>query len=202
MSKRAKLLALGSAVVFAAILIPCVLMVGRGFSARDEPTAIEAMVAGTMRKMAIPSDARNAANPVASSPEVLSRAKAHFADHCAICHGNDGRGQTTIGRNLYPKAPNMAADETQSQTDGELFYIIKNGVRLTGMPAWGDDSAASDRHSWELVHFIRHLPELTREEQSEMERMNPKSTVQLESEEAEKRFLEGSEVPAPSHHDH
>ena len=86
----------------------------------------------------------------------------HFADHCASCHGNDGRGKTEIGQNLYPKAPDMWGEETQKLSDGELFYIIKNGVRLTGMPAWGKDTPKDDRQSWHLVAFIRHVPWITR----------------------------------------
>src|SRR5467141_1262563 len=57
--------------------------------------------------------------------------------HCATCHGNDGRRQTDIGRNMYPKAPDMRRARTQDLTDCELFSIIKNGIRLTGMSAWG-----------------------------------------------------------------
>jgi mono/diheme cytochrome c family protein len=201
MNKGVKFVALGSGVVFVAILVVCVLMVSRGLSTRDEPTAMEVWSAGLMRTMAMPAVARKTPNPVEPSAEVLRRARAHFADHCALCHGNDGRGQTTIGRNLYPKVPDMTADTTQSLTDGEIFYVIKNGVRLTGMPAWGDDSAASDRQSWELVHLIRHLPRVTQEELSEMERMTPRSTLQREAEDAERSFLEGGESPLPSHRD-
>ncbi len=80
-------------------------MLGRGFSARGEPTAVEAFVSRRLRHFAIPRAARNAANPVQSSPEVLSAAMEHFADHCSICHGNDGRGTSLIGRGLYPKPP-------------------------------------------------------------------------------------------------
>src|SRR5215467_5185045 len=115
-----------------------------GLSARARPSALEASVANVMRKLAMPSRARSTANPVPDSPEVQRDARRHFADHCAICHGNDGGGDTTIGRNLYPKAPNMRLAATQALTDGELYWIIENGVRLTGMPAWGDGSATDE----------------------------------------------------------
>src|SRR6266545_6919457 len=111
-------------------------MLRHGLSARDQPTALEAALARSMRRLAMPSTASTANNPVSFSDEILSEARAHFADHCALCHGNDGRGETQIGRNLYPKAPDMTSSATQSLSDGELFYIIKNGIRLTGMPAW------------------------------------------------------------------
>ncbi len=115
-----------------------------GVSARREPTAAEAFVARRLRHLAIPSNARDQPNPLPATPQTIAEGRAHFADHCATCHANDGGGDTAIGRGLYPKAPDMRRAETQSLSDGELFYIIKNGVRFTGMPAWGSDDPASD----------------------------------------------------------
>jgi mono/diheme cytochrome c family protein len=170
------------------------LVLREGISARAEPSAMEARVARTLRRLAIPNDAREATNPIAPSPRALAAGLAHFADHCATCHANDGSGQTAIGRNLYPRAPDMRAPATQGLTDGELFYIIENGVRLTGMPAWG--RAGSAEGSWHLVHFIRHLPKLTAEEKVAMEALNPKSPDEWRALEDEDAFLRGAE-PAP-----
>src|SRR5262245_25991657 len=118
-------------------------VIRHGFSARDEPSRVEAVMARSIRSLGIPGQAKRLANPVAVTPEVLAEARAHFADHCALCHANDGSGHSDIGQGLYPKAPDMRLPATQSLTDGELYYIIQNGVRLTGMPAWGkkDDDA-------------------------------------------------------------
>jgi len=162
-----------------------------GFSAQDEPTAIEHVLAVAMRRYAVPADLRDRKNPVPLTPEVLAEARAHFADHCANCHANDGKGQTAIGQNLYPKAPDMTLPETQSQTDGALFATIENGIRLTGMPAWGNGTAESAYGSWTLVHFIRHLPKLTPQDLEEMKELNPKSRDEFEQEEAARRFLAG-----------
>ncbi|HYM60793.1 MAG TPA: c-type cytochrome, partial [Thermoanaerobaculia bacterium] len=145
----------------------------RGLSTRDEPKRMEAIVARSMRHWAVPADLRDAKNPVALTPAILTEAREHWADHCAICHGNDGRGQTAIGHSLYPRAPDMISPRTQNLSDGELFAIIENGVRLTGMPGWGDGTDASKRSSWTLVHFIRHLPKIAPEELRSMEAMNP-----------------------------
>lgn len=163
----------GLVVVMAAVAV--ISVVRRGFSARDEPSAIETVAARMVRRMGVPGSARDARNPVKLSKETLADGRAHFADHCAICHGNDGSGNTTIGRNLYPKAPDMRSPDTQQLTDGELFYIIENGIRLTGMPAWGSAGHEDAEDSWKLVHFVRHLNGLTPSELKEMERMNPKS---------------------------
>jgi mono/diheme cytochrome c family protein len=175
----------------------------KGLSAKEEPPAAEVYLARLFRHLAVPSGQRGARNPVTLTPEVLSGARAHFADHCASCHGNDGRGQTTIGRNLYPRAPDMSLPATQNMSDGEIFYTIKHGVRLTGMPAWGADTRADDEASWALVHFIRHLPKITPEEIAEMEAINPKSPAEMRQEEEEREFLEGgNEAPKPSREGH
>src|SRR5207247_5909710 len=71
---------------------------------------------------------------------------------CALpissCHANDGSGQTEMGQHLYPRVPDMRLARTQELTDGELFAIIEDGVRFTGMPAWGDKSEQSQLASW------------------------------------------------------
>jgi mono/diheme cytochrome c family protein len=157
-----------------------------------------------MRRLAAPSDLRGRKNPLPLTPEVLAESRAHFADHCAICHGNDGKGQTAMGPNFYPHAPDMTLRQTQSLSDGELFAIIENGIRLTGMPAWGTGTAESAYGSWTLVHFIRHLPQISSEELEEMARLNPKSPEELKEEEEEQKFLEGEgnepSSPDDDHH--
>ena len=187
-----------SAAVLALFAIGIAGLVRRGFSARDQPGAIEAIIAGRLRHLAVPRNARSMKNPVPDTPEVIAEARAHFADHCALCHGNDGRGRTEIGRNLYPKSPDMSSGHTQSLSDGEIFFIIKNGVRLTGMPAWGSDTPADDQQSWKLVRFIRHLPGISPKELEEMNEMNPVSRMEMKEEKDIDAFLEGGGSPSPS----
>lgn len=186
-------------------LVVCAFLVafqGSGFSAREEPSAIEAFLARAARRLATPRSALNAVNPVERTPEIIADGRAHFADHCAMCHANNGSGDTEIGRNLYPKAPDMRGDDTQSLTDGELFYIITNGIRLTGMPAWGSGDPEDDHGSWALVHFIRHLPNITDDELAEMRKLNPVSPGKLAAAEMERAFLEGGAPPSNDGHDH
>ena len=170
-----------------------------GFSTHDEPSRIEAVVARTVRHWSTPSDLRNAKNPLPLTPKILGEARAHWADHCASCHGNDGRGKVDLGQRMYPRAPDMTLPGTQSLSDGELFSIIENGIRLTGMPGWGDGTAESAYGSWGLVHLIRHLPELTPEEISEMEALNPKTPEEWEQIQAEEAFLSGEAKPSGDH---
>lgn len=166
----------------------------QGVSARTEPSALEVAVARSARHLLIPAAARQTANPLEASDEVMASARAHWADHCASCHGNDGKGDTAMGRNLYPRAPDMTLTATQELSDGELFWIIENGIKLTGMPAWGTPGPADDIESWELVHFIRRLPGLTEAELSEMKRLNPVSRAELEQEMEMERFLAGENL--------
>lgn len=139
-----------------------------GFSAREHPSGIETFLARNARRLATPAKAKDMSNPVSSSAENVAAALDHFADHCAICHGNDGSGKTLINAGLYPPAPDLRRPETQNLRDGEIFYIIKNGVRFTGMPGWGGEGMAN----WKLVLFIRHLPQLTDQELKVMQKIN------------------------------
>lgn len=167
------------------------LKLSHGLSAREMPTHFESWVAQRARQIAVPSGVRERANPVPKTTEALAEARAHWADHCATCHGNDGSGETPMGRHMYPPAPDMRKWPTQQLTDGEVFYIIQNGIRFTGMPAWGDGSGHDDEASWKLVHFIRHLPDVTMQERMRMEKLNPKSRDEWKEEEEEEKFLRG-----------
>ena len=179
-------------------------VVSRGFSARDEPTAAEALLARQLRHMAVPRAAREMTNPVPNDPAVVAEAMEHFADHCATCHANDGSGNTAIGKGLYPKPPDMRQADTQNLSDGELYYIVHNGVRFTGMPAFGEEIGnEQDKESWDLVHFIRHLPDLTDDEAAKMKKMNPKSPMETAQEERMRKFLQGDDSqPAEVSHEH
>ncbi len=204
MRKRTLLLLLTAAGV-AGIAAFGLVSIRRGFSARDNPSWVETIVARTTRSMAVPAGAKRLKNPIPNTPDNLAEARAHFADHCATCHANNGSGDTEIGKNLYPKAPDMRLPQTQHLTDGELYYTIHNGIRLTGMPAWG--TAEKDEDSWKLVFFIRHLPKLTPAEEREMEELNPKGPGEKQEELKEEQFLNegqsGSQAPKPrKQHNH
>ena len=171
------------------------LIARRGLSTRTEPSRVEELIARSMRRLATPSEMRSQPNPVEASGVILDEALGHFADHCAVCHANNGGGETDIGRSVYPKSPDMRAAATQALSDGELFSIIENGIRLTAMPAWGTGTPDGERASWALVHFIRRLPTLTAEEIGRMEELNPKTPDQFREDEEIRRFLAGAGAP-------
>ncbi len=176
----------------ALVAIAAIVTRGRGFSSRGKPWATEERIARAARRWATPVSVRGQANPVPVTSEVIETGLKHWADHCASCHGNDGSGDTTLGRNMYPPAPDMRGGATQAMSDGELFYVIERGIPLTGMPAWGTGTADGERASWELVRFIRHLPKLSPEDLARMETLNPKSQMDAEQAAEIDDFLSGA----------
>jgi mono/diheme cytochrome c family protein len=199
---RGNAIFLAIVVAIALIAVAAASILHDGLSSRANPSALETMMARKARRMAIPAGARKLQTPAADTPENLRDARLHFADHCAMCHANDGSGDTMMGRNLYPKPPDLRLEQTQKLADGEIFWVIENGVRFTGMPAFGG-AHGSEEDSWKLVRFIRHLPQLTPEERVEMERYNPKGPGDMEEEQKENDFLRGAPMqqkPEGTHH--
>jgi mono/diheme cytochrome c family protein len=173
-----------------------------GLSAQPEPSTLETVVARKLRLWMIPAEANRRPNPVPTTSDEIAAGLEHFADHCAICHANDGSGRVEIGENLFPRAPDLRAADTQSLSDGALFYIIEEGVRFTGMPGWKTGTPEGERASWHLVNFIRHLPDLTDEERRRMERLNPRSAEEWREEQEVEEFLEGGSGTSDAPHRH
>jgi mono/diheme cytochrome c family protein len=167
MTKRVAIVAVCAAVLIGGAWFASMLKT-HGFSAREQPSRLEAFLARRARSMATPAAFKNLKNPMSPTPLAVAEGRDHFADHCAVCHANDGSGKTEMGGNMYPPAPDMRARDTQDLTDGELFYIIKDGVRFTGMPGWGGE----DEDNWKLVLFVRHLPALSPKEIELMKEVN------------------------------
>ena len=164
-----------------------------GFSARQRAGAIETEVAHFALHNSVSTHQRALANPVAPSAEVIAAARDHFADHCATCHANNGSGHSMYGDGLNPPPPDLRLEVTQSKSDGELYSIIQNGVRMSGMPAFGT-SSEHDLETWKLVLFVRHLPSLTPEEERAMQQANPITPSELREQQAEDQFLQGISI--------
>jgi mono/diheme cytochrome c family protein len=181
----------GLALAGAVAIIGGAWFLAQGISARPEPSTVETSVANRLRALAIPSAAVSRRAPADAGAVPLGDALAHYADHCAVCHAADGSGQTEMGRGLYPRPPDLRLPATQSLTDGTLFYIIENGVRLTGMPAWSTGTAEGEAASWQLVRVIRRLPTLTEAERQHVEGLMPRTAEEWRQAEEERKFLEG-----------
>lgn len=193
-----RVIAFGVAVVAILAALVAGYAVMTGLNARDQPGAIETRVARAVRRIAIPRLMRDRPNPVPSSPAAIAEGMAHYADHCASCHDNNGSGDTEMGRGLFPRPPDMRQAATQELTDGELFYIIENGVRFTGMPGWSTGSDSGATSTWQLVHFIRRLPRLTEQDIEQMQSLNPRSPTEIRQEIEEERFLKGGGDVTPA----
>jgi predicted CXXCH cytochrome family protein len=169
--KAWKVVSLTLAMVALVGLMCAALLIHRGFRATNQPSHIETIVAHTARNLSIPNAARGEKNPLEASPENLQGGRDAFLAHCQTCHGHDGSGLTPMGRSLYPRVPDLRSAPTQTLTDGEIHYIIENGVELTGMPAWGNPNQAQGDDSWRLVLFVRSLGPLTQPEQAQQEQI-------------------------------
>jgi mono/diheme cytochrome c family protein len=178
---------------------------GEGFSAREQPTWMERTMARNARKIATPPGAKNLMNPrQQQTAEMVAEADEHFVEHCGICHGIDGRGDTIIGKNLYPQVPDMSEASTQQLGDGEIYYVISNGIRLTGMPAWGSED--KPEAIWDLVSLIRRLPKLSPEELQSLQKAAREAggelseqAPELEKKEPGEPAKEGDKKPNHTH---
>jgi predicted CXXCH cytochrome family protein len=134
-------------------------IVSGGMKARQTPSALETLVARGLVELSIPSEAKALKNPLLASAAGADAAAGRelYQKNCEVCHGYDGSGKTAAGGGLYPPPLNLsqAAVVKRRRTDGELFYLIRNGVRNTGMPGW----QLPDQQTWQLVTFVRNLPQ-------------------------------------------
>ena len=167
-----------------AFFVGCVLIVvlfsfGAGISARRQASEYERQVARATWRFLVPGPVKIKENPVADTAEVVRDATQLWVDRCVVCHGNDGGG-TAMGRSLHPPTPDLRKVPTQSLTDGELFYVIEQGIPFTGMPAWGDGSPESERGSWALVRFVRNIPKLTPADLRAIEKFVPRAQMERE----------------------
>ncbi len=129
----------------------------RGFRASGTTSAFETTFARSVRDFAIPANERHRTNPDAGDWTAIRQGREDFLARCAVCHGTDAHGRTPIGANLYPRVPDLHLEPTQNLTDGEIHYIIENGIQLTGMPAMASAHRESAAESWKLVSYIRSL---------------------------------------------
>jgi S-disulfanyl-L-cysteine oxidoreductase SoxD len=123
-------------------------------------------------------------NPVSPSPEAVDEGRGHFQHHCQICHGNDGHNTgVPFADKMSPPVADLGDKDVQQYSDGQLKWIVENGIKLTGMPGW--KGVLEDDEMWKIVHFIRHLPakgsagvpEVFKEEEMEHKEMHEKGAA-------------------------
>lgn len=115
-------------------------------------------VGDLMFERAVDVRARDTANPYAADRAAIEEGLRHFKEMCLHCHGAPGVAPASWSRGMQPEPPPLDHEAVQSRSDGELHYIIEHGVRMTGMPPFGEDHSQKDL--WSLVAFIRQLDRL------------------------------------------
>jgi mono/diheme cytochrome c family protein len=126
-------------------------------SALPEPGRMETALATKGKRFLVRRASRGETPPAPTDREAsLREGDMLFGVECSECHGDSGRMPTDAGRWMYPRAADLGSVKVQKYSDRELFWIVKNGIRLSGMPAFG--RVESDEHIWDLVRFVRTLP--------------------------------------------
>ena len=158
--------------VIAGILIGLLLVLGvigivvwtgsYNVAATNPPGRLEKKFAAFALNRAVQRRAAVRTNPF-SKPEDIRFGLAHYKENCLDCHGAPGVEESEFGQGLNPPAPDLTLPAMQRMRDGELFWVVSNGIRMTGMPAFSPTH--KEEEIWKILAFVRHLPEITKEEQ-------------------------------------
>ena len=135
-------------------------------SAMNEESGIMKWVLNTTKKNSVEFHSKNISIPDLNDPEMISEGFEHYNEMCVSCHGAPGNEQVELSKVLNPPAPYLVkiVDKIDPK---ELFWVTKNGIKMTGMPAWG--KTHSDEKIWAIVAFIKKLPTMTGDEYEKME---------------------------------
>jgi mono/diheme cytochrome c family protein len=143
--------------LFALVLVGGIIASQFSLSALPEPGKTETAIATKAKHFLVRRASRGGVpTAMTDTQESIEEGDKLFGTECSECHGNSGRKPTDAGRWMYPRAADLGSVEVQKYSDQELFWIVKNGIRFSGMPAFG--RVESDEHIWDLVHFVRTLP--------------------------------------------
>jgi mono/diheme cytochrome c family protein len=146
-------------IVLIALVLGAVVIVGFyqiNVDALQEPGHLETVLATRAKRILVHRSSRDSIPPAPTNLQAsIEEGDKLFGTECAACHGLDGHKPTDAGRWMYPRAADLTSPEVQQYSDRELFWIVKNGIRLSGMPAFG--RVESDEHIWNLAHYVRTL---------------------------------------------
>jgi len=125
-------------------------------SAVNSPGRMEASIANSMREWYIERGAKSVpATSIANNAESISQGEALYSMSCAQCHGADGRKPMPIGEWMNPRVPSLRSADVQEMPDKEIFWVIKNGIRLSGMPGFA--KLSTDPEIWQMTYYVRSL---------------------------------------------
>ena len=150
-----------------AAVIAGIVLSSHGLGSRPQPSELEASVAMKTYDSAVPKRYQHMQDPFAAKGIDLLEAGGHYEEHCAVCHADNGSGDPKFHGIMYPRPTDLRSADTQEMSDGELYWVVKNGVRWSGMPAFGKPGD-DDQHAWKIVAYVRHLPKMTPAEQQQV----------------------------------
>jgi mono/diheme cytochrome c family protein len=144
--------AVGGYIVLSSGLVPA--------NADAEPGWLETWAANTSLEATLDREAPKGPDPVALTDENLIAGIELYGRHCAICHGTaEGNASASpVAKGLYPRPPQLATDGVEGDPEGFLFWVIRHGIRWTGMPSWA--STLTDEQIWTLALFLKHMDKL------------------------------------------
>src|SRR5579875_1157778 len=149
---------------FMALIVTTAVVCLLSCTAHKKPSPIERTLANMAKDVVIPLEAHNLKDPVPPGEKAIQEGQQVYLQSCALCHGTDGHGYTSLGRSMYPPAMDLTSPHVQHWTDADLYWIIQNGIGLTGMPSWKTTLSSDD--IWRVTQFIHALPQLDAQQAS------------------------------------
>jgi mono/diheme cytochrome c family protein len=154
--------------ILVTVLVP-ILVLAAGvvnMGADVNPGLLERTLAPWARDRSVEKRAPTEKDPDAGNPAAIGVGFDHYRENCVMCHGAPGVAGAELSKGINPPAPSLGNGENGTP-DGELFWVIKHGIRMTAMPAFGPTH--TDEEIWKIVAFIRHLPDLTKAERDSLQ---------------------------------
>ena len=139
-----------------AVVLIAIALMRFNVTALREPGRVETAVANwNLRFLVRRASRQGIPQRPADTKASVANGSTLYSSECSLCHGSDGRTPTPTGRWMYPRAADLTSEQVQSYSDQELFWIIQNGIRFTGMPAFG--KVETGDNIWNLVNYVRTL---------------------------------------------
>jgi mono/diheme cytochrome c family protein len=173
---------MGAVAVMVVLIAILLVLPAKNWSSIRKPGHIENKLAGYITSHWIRRNADAHSNPLPPTPENLKAGQSDFEEHCAGCHGLDGDGENRFEADFYPPVPKLARN-TQKWSDGELYFIIANGISMSGMPGFGRNH--EPKEIWGMVLWLRHLAQLSPPQKEALE-----SRMHMNAEQHEKMMKE------------
>jgi mono/diheme cytochrome c family protein len=167
-------------------------------AATSPHSSLMTWVMATTRENAISRDAQGIKAPPLNTPAMADRGFDHYQEHCEVCHGAPGNYPTELGEGMNPAPPKLW-EVARRRTPAELFWVIKNGIKMTGMPANTDHT---DSELWDIVAFVKKLPGMTPQAYTKMKQASEQSDSTVHDHHGTQEERHGMKMPGQDHGSH